>query len=92
MDMPNVTVKLDLPTTVCTATGLRENELSGYLTEVLAVDLYRRRRVSLAKAAEIAGLSRADMVLALARHDEYFHYDADDAQSDWNTLRDLLPA
>jgi predicted HTH domain antitoxin len=90
--MAKLSVALDVPPAVCAAAGLRENELSGYLAEVLAVDLYRVRRVSFAKAAEIAGLSHADMAATLARHEVYFHYDSDDAQSDWNTLRELLPA
>lgn len=84
--MQTLTVSLNLPASICAATGLDEQELSQFAVEAFAVELYRQRRVSLGKAAEIAGIGLADMTAVLAKHDVHLPYDADDAQADWQTL------
>jgi predicted HTH domain antitoxin len=65
--------------------GLSEREVK----EELAIALYQREAVSLAKAAEIAGLTRLDFQRLLASRDISIHYDVDDLNSDVETLRKL---
>jgi predicted HTH domain antitoxin len=88
--MEMVTVTLDLPKSVCAAMGVRESELTPLLREVVAVELYRTGRLSLGKAAEVAGVTRFDMLRLLAKYDVWLLYDAHDAASDWDTLQKVL--
>jgi predicted HTH domain antitoxin len=89
--MDKVTVTVDLPRSVCTAMGAREAELAHLIREVLAVELYRAGRLSLGKAAEVAGVTRFEMMQVLAKHDVWLAYDVHDAAADWETLREVLP-
>jgi len=77
MDM--VQVSIDLPRGVLSA--LRQDP-SGFVQEMrlaAAVKWYEIQLVSQAKAAEIAGLSRAEFLAALARFGvSPFQYDAND--------------
>ena len=77
--MNTVQVSLELPRGVLSA--LRQDP-SGFVAEMrlaAAVKWYETRRVSQAKAAEIAGLSRAEFLTALARFGvSPFQYDADE--------------
>ena len=77
--MDTVQVSIDLPRGVLSA--LRQDP-SGFVQEMrlaAAVKWYEIQLVSQAKAAEIAGLSRAEFLAALARFGvSPFQYDADD--------------
>ncbi len=65
--------------------GLSEREIK----EELAIALYQRETVSLAKAAKIAGLTRLDFQRLLDWRDISIHYDVDDLNNDVETLRKL---
>ena len=77
--MDTVQVSIELPRGVLSA--LRQDP-SGFVQEMrlaAAVKWYEIQLVSQAKAAEIAGLSRAEFLAALARFGvSPFQYDADD--------------
>lgn len=77
--MDTVHVSIDLPREVLSA--LRQDP-AGFVQEMrlaAAVKWYEIQLVSQAKAAEIAGLSRAEFLTALARFDvSPFQYDADE--------------
>ena len=88
--MDTVTITLDLPQSVCAAIGVRESELTPVIREAVAVELYRTGQLSLGKAAEVAGVTRVEMMQVLAKHDVWLLYDVHDAASDWNTLKDML--
>ncbi len=55
----------------------------------LAVVLYQRSAVSLAKGAEIAGLTRLDFQRLLATHRIPLHITATDVEADLHTLHTL---
>ncbi len=77
--METIHVSLDLPRSVFSA--LRQDPVH-FVTEMrlaAAVKWYEMRRLSQAKAAEVAGLSRAEFLLALAQFGvSPFQYDADE--------------
>ncbi|PIY49844.1 MAG: hypothetical protein COZ06_12520 [Armatimonadetes bacterium CG_4_10_14_3_um_filter_66_18] len=73
------------------AAGVEERELPALIREYFAVELYRLGRVSLGKAAELAGVTtKTEMMAALARHGVWLNYTAEDAAEDLETLRTLL--
>jgi predicted HTH domain antitoxin len=77
--MDTVQISLELPRGVLSA--LRQDP-PGFVSEMrlaAAVKWYEMRHISQAKAAEVAGLSRAEFLTALARFDvSPFQYDADE--------------
>lgn len=54
-----------------------------------AVGLFTERRVTLGRAAEIAGLAQLDFQRELNRREIPIHYDVDDLQADVATLAGL---
>jgi predicted HTH domain antitoxin len=81
--METVHVSLDLPRSVFSA--LRQDP-SGFVSEMrltAAVKWYEMRRISQAKAAEVAGLSRSEFLTALARFGvSPFQYDAEEVAAE----------
>jgi predicted HTH domain antitoxin len=77
--METVQVSLELPRSIFSA--LRQDP-AGFVDEMrlaAAVKWYEMRRISQAKAAEIAGLSRSEFLTALARFGvSPFQYGADE--------------
>ena len=55
----------------------------------LAVGLFTERRVTLGRAAEIAGLPQMDFQQELGRRGISIHYDLEDLQADLQTLAAL---
>lgn len=86
-----IEVKLLLPRSVLLAAGVREHELPRVIRETLAVELYRQGRISLGKAAELAGVdTKHQMQALLAQHGAHLDYTSDDAEADMKTLERLL--
>jgi predicted HTH domain antitoxin len=77
--METVSISLELPRGVLSA--LRQDPVS-FVAEMrlaAAVKWYELHRISQAKAAEVAGISRAEFLAALASFDvSPFQYDADE--------------
>ena len=88
--METVDVTVTLPRSVLATAGVREEGLDRLLRETLAIELCRMRRVSLGKAAEIAGVDRWGMLSLLAKHDVPLNYTADDAEKDWGAVEEVL--
>jgi len=55
MEAETIRVEVELPKTSSLTAKVKETELNKFIREALAVELYRERKVSLGKAAEIAG-------------------------------------
>ena len=70
------------------ASGLTEAELR----VEIAVLLYAQDRISLGKAAELAGVSLQAMMHALAEHDVVLNYSVDDFERDLATIEKLRRA
>ena len=54
----------------------------------IAIDLYKRERVSLGRAAEVAGLSSVDFLTELGRRRIPINYGVDDLKSDMAALNE----
>src|SRR5438105_3391883 len=90
--MDTVEVPISLPRSLLSAAGVREEDLDHVVRDAFAVDLYRRRRVSLGKAAEVAGVAtKLEMAAVLARHDVWLDYPAEDAFADADSLTEERP-
>ena len=89
--MDTIAVTVTFPRTLLAAAQVRESELDALIREYVAVELYRQKKVSLGKAAELAGVpTKCEMMAVLARHDAWLNYAAEDAMHDWETLREVL--
>ncbi len=88
--MGTITVTVAIPQSVLAVTGLQQQELEGFIREVIAVELYRQGRLSLGKAAEVAGIAtRYEMMALLAKHGVCLNYTAADAEADLATIENL---
>jgi predicted HTH domain antitoxin len=65
--------------------------LDRFIRRILAVELYREGRLSLGKAAEVAGVrNKWEMVMLLDEKGVALDYSAEDAEQDLNTLKKYL--
>ena len=90
MTVESVEIKFKLPKSILAVMGSTETSVEQSVTETVAVDLYRRRQISLEKAAEIAETPVWQMNQILAKYDVWSDYTAEDAEQDWNALREVL--
>jgi predicted HTH domain antitoxin len=78
--MANVTV--EIPEEVFELAGMPEGTTSGRTTKLLALELYREGRVSLGRAAELAGVGIEEFMEFSAHRQVPLHYTADDLAED----------
>lgn len=83
-------VSVDVPEELARIMRVGEAELPRKIREALAIELYREELVSLGKAAEIAGLSVAEMMEVLATREVPLNYGPTDLESDISALEDAL--
>lgn len=82
---------ITLPDTILSSIKIRKSDLNQFLRRTLAVALYREGRLSLGKAAELAGVrNKWEMILMLDEKGVPLDYDAEDAEADLRTLRSYL--
>lgn len=60
------------------------------IKEIVALDLYKKGRISLGKAGEILGLSKREMLSFLNYKKIPINYDVEDLKSDIKTLDRLI--
>ena len=83
--------EVDIPQSILDLIKIDSNQLSLYVKRSLAVELYREGKLSLGKAAELAGAgSNWEMLLLLSERGVPLDYTAEDAQDDLRTLKELL--
>lgn len=91
MEAETIHVEVELPKTFSLTTKVKEKELNKFIREALAVELYRERKVSLGKAAEIAGArNKWEMLMVLNKRGVAIDYTAEDAEKDLETLNKVL--
>jgi predicted HTH domain antitoxin len=89
--MKNMTaISVDFPRDLIHILKVRDRELPRVLREMVAVELYKDGRISLGKAAEIAGVSKWEMFEILASKKIPLRYGVDDLKEDLKTLRELV--
>jgi predicted HTH domain antitoxin len=93
--IPDTNVPMDatitFPRSLLSAIKVKEADLNRFVRQALAVELYREGRLSLGKAAELAGArNKWEMILLLNEKGVPVDYSADDAMHDRETLRTHL--
>lgn len=89
--MDTIHVTLNLPKTFSLATKVKEEEMDKFIRRTLAVELYREGKVSLGKAAEIAGTrNKWEMLALLDKKKVPIDYSAKDAEKDLKNLKKVL--
>ncbi len=89
--METIEAKVNLPDSFLTATKVREIELDTFVRRVLAVELYREGKLSLGKAAEVAGVrNKWEMLMLLNEKGVAIDYTAKNAENDLKTLKEVL--
>ena len=86
-----VKTKIDLPSSFTTLQRADEEDLESFIKRSLAVELYREGKLSLGKAAEVAGLkNKWEMVMLLNERRVPIDYTVKDAMKDLQNLKELL--
>ncbi len=89
--METIKATIDLPGTFPLLIKKDEAEIASFIKQTLAIELYREGKISLGKAAELAGArNKWEMLILLNEHGVPIHYTAKDAESDLKTLKQFL--
>jgi predicted HTH domain antitoxin len=89
--MQTIKAIIDLPGTFPFLIKKDETELASFIKQTLAIGLYREGKISLGKAAELAGArNKWEMLTLLSEHGVAIHYTAQDAETDLKTLKQFL--
>ena len=83
------TVTVNIPEEVLELAGLKEGSSSDRATKLLALELFREGRVSLGRAAELAGVGVEEFMELAAQRKVSLHYAADELAEDRETARRL---
>ena len=82
-------VVVALPEAILSVTGGDKEDLSIQVRQLVALELYRERSVSLGKAAEIAGMPIQDFMELASQRSISIDYTLDDLEADRKTIRRL---
>ncbi|RLF87846.1 UPF0175 family protein [Thermococci archaeon] len=83
-------ILVSIPQDLAIILKVNERELPKLVKVYLAIELYREGIVSLGKAAEIAGVSKWEMMEILASKGIPLQYSEEDLREDVKTLERLL--
>ncbi len=73
---------VSLPREITTLFKIKEKEVPLFVAKTVAIELFREGKVSLGKAAEIAGVSKWEMLGLLAERKIPLHYTVDELRED----------
>ena len=86
-----VLTEVDMPGSILALIKVDPDQLGLYIKRSLAVELYREGKLSLGKAAELAGAkSKWEMLMLLSERGVPLDYTAEDAKDDLRTLKEVL--
>lgn len=86
-----VLAEVEMPGSILALIKVDRENLAPFIKRSLAVELYREGRLSLGKAAELAGTkNKWEMLMLLSEKGVAIDYTSEDAKEDLQTLRDVL--
>lgn len=77
-----IKTEVSLPREIITIFKLEEEKVPSFIRKTLAVELFREKKISLGKAAEIADLSKEAMMGLLAVKKIPLHYTVEELRED----------
>lgn len=77
-----IKTEVSLPKDITAIFKLEEKEIPSFIKQTLALELFREKKISLGKAAQIAGLSKEEMMGLLATKKIPLHYTAEELRED----------
>ena len=81
----------DMPGSILALIKVDRDQLGPFIKRSLAVELYREGKLSLGKAAELAGAkSKWEMLMLLNERGVPIDYTSEDAKDDLQTLKEVL--
>jgi len=86
--MDEISVKV--PKDLVRILKVKDEEVPKLVRLYLAIELYREGKVSLGKAAEIAGVTKWEMMEILASRNVPIQYNVKDLEKDIKTLEEIL--
>ena len=83
------TVRVEIPAELARAAWLNTENLSVEASGLIALELYRKDKVSLGRAAELCHMPLEQIMEFAAQHNASLHYAAGDLEEDRRTLERL---
>jgi predicted HTH domain antitoxin len=83
------TVQIDVPKELLELAAAGEMDLSASAVRIIALELFRERRISLERAARLAGVCLEDFMKFSAERQVHMHYTAEDWRQDQETAAEL---
>lgn len=89
--MSEVKTTVSLPSSLPLLMRVSENEMPDFIKKVLAIELYREGKLSLGKAAELAGArNKWEMLTILDSNGVPLNYTVEDVEEDLDTLERVI--
>jgi predicted HTH domain antitoxin len=80
--------KVELPKEFALLCNIDEKEIPGYIRKLIALELFREKKISLGKASEIAGLSVDEMMILLKEREINLNYSVEDLEKDLEIIEE----
>ena len=77
-----IKTEISLPRDITAIFKVEEKEIPSFIKQTLALELFREKKISLGKAAQIADLSKEEMMGLLATKKFPLHYTAEELRED----------
>lgn len=91
MSPPAVTIPVNVPSTLLAEAGISQQDAAQALLRSFVLSLYRRERISSAKAAELLEMDRLDFLRLLAAENlPYFDYTTEELDQEF-AVAELWP-
>jgi predicted HTH domain antitoxin len=84
-------MQVEIPDELLNAAGVPRGRPSQAVAELLALELYRERAVSLGRAAELCGVSIAEFIEFAGGREVELDFDLDALEDDRRVLENLTP-
>jgi len=87
--MDTITLKVPIPKEMFLTLGLSEREAIEKMKRSLIMELYKKEKISLGKAAELLGMRKLDFIMLLAEEGiPYFDYTDEELEEEFRAVRE----